>query len=210
MIQHTRTNLLLLKEKAVSVKESISILKTRRQALIREFLSSVIPFMRSRDEIRNIYGKAIEELAVSLGHEGRDTIESITFATKRDMGIEITERSIWGLRYKDVTTYETSLRMPDERGYDYLSTTLHLEECIHGFERILESMLGIAAFESKLKRLGDEILRTTTKIRVLEERVLPDLRYKIKAISQHLYERERESYYCMKVFKKRDKTSFTS
>lgn len=203
MIHPTRTNLLLLKEKARSVEGSIGILKARRQALIREFLDTVMPFIRSRDEIRNIYGKAIEELALSLGHEGKDNIESITFAAKRNMVVEITEKSIWGLRYRDVVTYETAVRMPDERGYDYFSTTPHLEECINGFERILESMLDLAAFESKLKRLGDEILRTTRKIKVLEERVLPDLKSKIKAISQYLCERERESYYRLKIFKNR-------
>ncbi|MDI6801931.1 MAG: V-type ATP synthase subunit D [Thermodesulfovibrionales bacterium] len=208
MIHHTRTNLLLLKEKSRSVEGSIGILKARRQALIQEFLSTVMPFIRSRDEIRNIYGKAIGELSLSLGHEGKDNIESITSAAKRDMGIEITEKSIWGLRYRDVATHETAVRMPDERGYDYFSTTPHLEECINGFERIVELMLELAAFESKLKRLGDEILRTTRKIRVLEERVLPDLKNQIKAISQYLGERERESYYRLKVFKNRKSPSF--
>ena len=208
MIQHTRTNLLLLKEKSRSVEDSIGILKARRQALIQEFLNTVMPFIRSRDEIRNIYGKAIEELSLSLGREGKDNIESITFAAKRDMGIEIKEKSIWGLRYRDVATHETAVRMPDERGYDYFSTTPYLEECINGFERILESMLELAAFESKLKRLGNEILKTTRKIRVLEERVLPDLKHRIKAIAQYLSERERESYYRLKVFKNRNSPSF--
>jgi V/A-type H+-transporting ATPase subunit D len=208
MIQHTRTNLLLLKEKFMSVEESVGILKARRQALIKEFLNTVMPFILSRDEIRNIYRKAIEELSLSLGHEGRDNIKSITFAAKRDMGVEIKERSIWGLRYKDVAAHETAVRMPDERGYDYFSTTPHLEECINDFERILESMLELVAFESKLKRLGEEILRTTRKIRVLEERVLPDLKRQIKAISQYLGERERESFYRLKVFKNRNSGSF--
>lgn len=203
MIHPTRTNLLLIKEKARSVEGSAGILKARRQALIQEFLSTVMPFIRSRDEIRNIYGKAIDELALSLGHEGKDNIESITFAAKRDMVVEITEKSIWGLRYRNVVTHETAVRMPDERGYDYFSTTPHLEECINGFERILESMIELAAFESRLKRLGDEILKTTRKIRVLEERVLPDLKNRIRAISQYLGEREREAYYRLKVFKNR-------
>ncbi len=203
MIHPTRTNLLLLKDNALSVTNSIGILKARRQALIREFLSTTLPFLRSREDIRNTYGKAIEELALSLGHEGRNNIESITLVTKRDMGVEITERSIWGLKYRDVIAQESSVRGTDERGYDYLSTTPHLEECIYSFEKILESMLNIATFESKLKRLGAEILKTTRKIRVLEERVLPDLKHQIKTISQYIGEREREAYYRLKIFKSR-------
>lgn len=203
MIHPTRTNLLLLKDKAQSVIDSIGILKARRQALIREFLNTTLPFLRTREDIRGIYGKAIEELSLSLGHEGRDCIESITFVAKRDMGVEITEKDIWGLKYRDVMAHESAVRTPDERGYDYVSTTSHLEECIHRFEKVLESMLEIAAFESKLKRLGAEILRTTRKARVLEDRVLPDLNRHIKTISRYIGERERESYCRLKRFKNR-------
>jgi V/A-type H+-transporting ATPase subunit D len=201
MIHPTRTNLLLLKEKSRSVSNSIGILKARKQVLIKEFLDTYRPFLRSREDIRNTYGNALRELALSLGHEGRDAIESITVTTARDFGIDVTEKSIWGLKYKDVVTHETPVREPDERGYDYLPTTPHLEECIYHFEKLLESMIENAEFESKLKRIGAEIVRTTRKIRVLEELVFPDIKRQIKTIIQFIAERERESYFRLKRFK---------
>jgi V/A-type H+-transporting ATPase subunit D len=191
----------MLKDKARSVDNSMRILKARKQALIKEFLDTTRPFLRSRAEIRNIYGKAIQELALSLGHEGNDVIESIAAVTARDFRVEITEKSIWGLKYKEVTAAESSVRDPGERGYDYLSTTPHLDEDIYLFEKILESMIGMAAFESKLKRLGEEIIKTTRKIRVIEERVLPELRYNIQIIVQYIGERDREAFYRLKRFK---------
>ncbi len=201
MIHPTRTNLLLLKEKSRSVVNSIGILKARRQALIQEFLSATIPFLGSRNQVKRLYGKATAELHISLGHEGKDCIESIMLVTRRDLGVEITEKSVMGLRYRDVKTHESAVRPPDERGYDYLSTTPHLEESIHLFETIVESMLEIAAFESKLKRLSDEIQRITRRMRVLEERILPALQNQIKSIAQYIVEREREAYYRLKRFK---------
>ncbi|HYA31387.1 MAG TPA: V-type ATP synthase subunit D [Thermodesulfovibrionales bacterium] len=201
MIHPTRTNLLLLREKAQSVNNSVGILKARRQALIREFLSTTVPFLRSREDIRKAFGKAMGELALSLGNEGKESVESISHVTKRDMGVEITEKSIWGLKFRDVIMHDSPVRNPGERGYDYLSTTPHLEECCNLFEKIVESMIEIAAFESKLKRLGEEILKTTRRIRVLEERILPDLRQQIRTIAQYIGERERETYYRLKRFK---------
>ena len=201
MIHPTRTNLLLLKEKSRSVINSIGILKARKQALIKEFLASTIPFLRSREDIRKTYGRGIQELVLSLGHEGKDTIESIVVSTERDFGIDVTEKSIWGLRYKDITFHETPVREPDKRGYDEFSTTPHLEEGSVLFEKLLESMLNIAEFECKLKRLGEEILRTTRRIKVLEEMLLPRLKTQIRTIAQYLSERERESYYRLKKFK---------
>lgn len=202
MITHpTRTNLILLKDKSRSVLSSVGILRARRQALIKEFLAATKPFLKSRKEIRGIYGKAIEEVRLSLGREGRDVIESITYAAKREIGVEITERSIWGLRYRDVISETSPIRKPEERGYDYTSTTGHVEEGIYLFEKIVESMLELASFESKLKRLGEEILKTSRKIRVLEERLLPELKGHIRSISQYIGEREREAFYRLKRFK---------
>lgn len=202
MITHpTRTNLILLKDKSRSVLSSVGILRARRQALIKEFLAATRPFLKSRKEIRGIYGKAIEEVRLSLGREGRDVIESITYAAKREIGVEITERSIWGLRYRDVISETSPIRKPEERGYDYTSTTGHVEEGIYLFEKIVESMLELASFESKLKRLGEEILKTSRKIRVLEERLLPELKGHIRSISQYIGEREREVFYRLKRFK---------
>jgi len=201
MIHPTRTNLLMLRDKARSVANSMKILKARKQALIKEFLDTTRPFLKSRSEIRNIYGKAIQELKLSLGHEGKDSIESITGVSARDFRVEITENSIWGLKYKEVTAHESAVRDPGMRGYDYLPTTPHLEEGIYLFEKIVDSMVEIAAFESKLKRLGEEIIRTTRKRRVIEERVLPELRDDIKTIVQYIGEREREAFYRLKRFK---------
>ncbi len=191
----------MLKDKAQSVNNSVGILKARRQALIREFLSTTVPFLRSREDIRKTYGRAMDELALSLGNEGKESVESISCVTKRDVGVEITEKSIWGLKFRDLIMHESPVRRPDERGYDYLSTTPHLEECSSLFEKIVESMIEIATFESKLKRLGEEILKTTRRIRVLEERILPDLRRQIRTIAQYIGERERETYYRLKRFK---------
>ncbi|MBF0559325.1 MAG: V-type ATP synthase subunit D [Nitrospirae bacterium] len=204
MIHPTRTNLLLLRDKARSVSNSIAILRARKQALVKEFLDATRPFLRSREDIRNIYGKALLELWLSLGREGNDTIESIAAASARDFGIEISEKSIWGLKYKDVITYENPLREPEERGYDYLATTPHLEDCTGYFEKLLESMIKIAEFECKLKRIGTEILRTTRKIRVLEEIVFPELTRQVRTITQFIGERERESYFRLKRFKNRE------
>lgn len=198
MIHPTRTNLLLLKDKSQSVENSIAILKARKQALIKEFLAATLPFLRSREDIRQSYGRALRELALASGHEGRAGIASIALAAKRDFDIDVIEKSIWGLRYKDIVHHDAPVRPPHKRGYDEYSTSPHVEEGMFLFEKLLESMLNLAQYESKLKKLGDEIMRTTRRIKVLEEMVLPDLESSIRTISQYISERERESFYRLK------------
>ncbi|NJD56373.1 MAG: V-type ATP synthase subunit D [Nitrospirae bacterium] len=207
MIQLTRTNLLMLREKAGSVINSMRILKARKQILIREFLDTTRPFLRSRAEIRSAYGRAIQELALSLGREGKDSIESIAAVATRPFEVKITEKRIWGLRYKEVTASEPAVRAPWKRGYDFLPTSPHLDEGINLFEKIMESMIEMAAFESKLKRLGEEIVKTSRRIRVLEEKVLPEFRSQIKMISDHISEGEREAFCGLKRFKEKSRSA---
>lgn len=201
MIHPTRTDLLQLKEKAASVANSTAILKARRQALIRGFLDSVRPFVRSRDAIRGDYSAALGELHLGEGHEGMALIESIAATAERELGVDVEERNAMGVRYRELAVYGPFVRSPEDRDYGYAATTPHLEESVHLFERVLESMLEIAAFESKLKMLGAEILHVTRRTRVLEERVLPRLQAEIRTIVQYIGEREREAHFRLKKFK---------
>lgn len=201
MIHPTRTNLLLLKEKSRSVQNSNSILKARRQALIKELLAASAPFLASRDAVQLSYGHAVRSLALSLAIEGADMLDSIAAVAEQDLGLEVSEKSVMGLRYREVTMRESPLRQIDGRGYDCCATTPRLEETLRHFEEILQAMLEIAAFESRLKRLGQEVVKVTRRIRVLEERILPELQRQVKTIAQFLGERERESSYRLKRFR---------
>ena len=203
MIHPTRTDLRQLREKSASIGNSVAILRARRQALIRGFLDSIHPFVRSRAAIRGDYARALAELHLSEGHEGTAALESLAVAGPRAVGVDLVECNALGVRYRELAIYGPFVRRPEERGYDYTMTTPHLEESTHLFESILATMLEIAAFESRLKRLGEEILRVTRRVRVLEERVLPRLRSDIRRIEQFLGEREREEHYRLKTFKTR-------
>jgi V/A-type H+-transporting ATPase subunit D len=201
MIHPTRTNLLLLKEKSSSVSNSIGILKSRRQALIMEFLKTSTPYLESRKAIRQLYSEGIAELLFSLGHLGETVIDSISDVTAREFGVEITSRKLWGLEYKEISQRDSAIRDIKARNYDIRATTVNLEEAIWRFEKIVDAILDIAEYDNKLQRLSREIIQTTRRVRVLEERILPKLKTQVKSITQYLGERERETYFRLKQFK---------
>lgn len=201
MIHPTRTNLLLLKEKSSSVSNSIGILKSRRQALIIEFLKTSTPYLESRKSIRQLYGEGIVELFFSLGYAGESVIDSIGAVTAREFGVEITSRKLWGLEYKEISPRESAVRDITARNYDIRGTTANLEEATWRFEKIVDAIMDIAEYDNKLQRLSREIIQTTRRVRVLEERILPKLKRQIKSITQYLGERERETYFRLKQFK---------
>lgn len=203
MIHPTRTELLRLREKAGSVTESVGILKARRQSLIREFLVTIRPFLRSREAIARDYGKARAELQLAKGHEGAALVEALAATSERELGVDVTDHNLLGVRYRELAVWGPFVRTLDERNYGYTLTTPHLDEAVYLFERTAEAMLAMAVYESKLKRLGQEIQRLTRRTRALEERLLPAIRSEIRTITQYIGERDREAHFRLKRFKTR-------
>ncbi len=201
MIQRTRTNLLLLRERLTAVDNCTIILKGRRQALIKEFLKITKPLLQTREELRRAYGQAIVALQAARSIEGESVVSGLAEVSRRDLAVEVTECNLLGLRYQDVTRHETVRRSFRQRDYDDLSSTVWLDEAIYGFEEIVEEMLELAGYEGKFRRLAEELVRLTRRIRVLEERVMPALGQEIHSMVQYLAERERETYFRLKRFK---------
>lgn len=201
MIQPTRTNLLLLKERLHAVLNCTTILKGRRQALIKEFLKITQPLMQSREEVSQAYAQAIDALQVSKAREGPGAVAALAAGSHRRIAVEISDGNLLGLRYRDLTRHETVARGFDERPYDMLGSSAWLDEAIDQFEGVVEEMLSLASFEGKFRRLAEELVRLTRRIRILEERVAPELRSAIHAMTQYLAERERENYFRLKRFK---------
>ena len=201
MIQPTRTNLLLLRDRLRAVVNCTAILKGRRQALIKEFLKITQPLIQSREEISQAYARAIDALHVSKARESPPAINALAAANQRTIAVEVTEGNLLGLRFRDLTMHETVARSFDERPYDMIGSSPWLDEAIEEFEGIVEEMLSMANFEGKFRRLAEELVRLTRRIRILEERIAPQLRIDIHAMSQYLAERERETYFRLKRFK---------
>ena len=200
MIHPTRTVLLELKARRKAIAESIAILKARRKALIGELLKTATPFLRERKEMCSLYHDAIVGLVLSKGHEGGAFVGSVASFSQGRLDVDIAQKSVWGLRYKDVQGRKDVLRHPGERGYDFRSTTPHMEEAAERFERLVENVIEIAAFESKLRVLADEIKKTARRIGVLEKQVEPELRRSIRRVAMHLGEREREMHNRLRIW----------
>jgi len=199
-IGRTRMNLLLLKRQIQVAERGLELLRSKREALVREFFTMMDRVIESREKMEHAMGQALSSLALALGMEGRAPLRSAGYAAKRNLPIEVTERNVWGVRFPDLH-YTPLVRSLDARGYAPSAVSSYIDETAHRFEIVLELILRGIVVEMRLKKLGSEIKRVTRRINALNEVMIPLLRREVRKIRQVLEEREREDLFRMKRFK---------
>ena len=199
-ISPTRMNLLTLKARRDVAQQGLELLRSKREALVREFFAVMDRVISSRDQLRNILQRAMNALSVALGLEGRSAVQSAAMAAKRDLPVKLTERNVWGVRFPDIE-YQTVVRSADARGYSLSGVSSHTNAAAREFEKTLDAVLKIISIEMRLKKIGSEIKKATRRINALTEIVLPDIQRQMRTIRFALEEREREDIFRMKRLK---------
>jgi V/A-type H+/Na+-transporting ATPase subunit D len=199
-VSPTRMNLLILKDRVQTSQNGLDLLRSKREALVREFLKIMDQTISSRDLFHDALQVATNALTVALGIDGRAIVESATFATRRDLSVELTEKNVWGVRFPDLQ-YRSVVRSSDARSYALSSVSSHTNTAAREFEKTLDAALKIVSVEIRLKKIGTEIRKTTRRINALTEVILPVLKSQIRSIRFVLEEREREATFRMKRFK---------
>lgn len=198
----TRMNLLLLKAQEQAFRQGVSLLRSKREALVRELFGIMEEAVASRDRFSETLQRALVSLAVSLGTEGRAGVESASFAARRDVPLSLEEKNVWGVRYQDLR-WRGVVRSADARGYAFSGVSGVTIAASREFEKALEIVLRVVSVETKLKKIGAEISKVTRRVNTFTEVIVPRLQGRIRAIRLALEEREREEVFRMKRFKKR-------
>lgn len=201
-VSPTRINLLVRKSQLKIASEGASLLKKKRDALMKEFIKEVKDLSHSRDQLTKDLNKAISMLIMALAMDSVYKIRSTSFVCSRELYAEITERNIWGIKIPEVKKVQVKRKVYN-RGYSLVSTSSRIDEVALSFEEIVEQVIDIAPIEVKIKRLGEEIQKTSRRINALEQKLIPSLRRDINFIYGVLSEREREDIYRLKKIKKK-------
>jgi len=200
----SRMNLLLLKDQEQAARGALELLRSKREAMARELFAIAEQAVATRGAFSETIRRATWALAVSLGYEGRADVESAAFAARREIPVSISERSFWGIRVPEIR-WQGIVRSADARGYSFPGVASSTQAAAREFEKALEAVLEVVAVETRFKKIGAEIGKSTRRINVLNEVILPGLRARMRAILLALEERERENVFRMKRFKGRSR-----
>lgn len=203
-VSPTRTELLTRKSQIGLAKQGAELLRNKRQALVREFLDELKQFKSARNQMLRDLARASQSLMRAYALDGEETILSTGLAARRAIEIEVEERNIWGTYILEVQSNYTP-RTPRERPYSSVAegASIRVDDAAERFERTLEHVIKIAPIDQKLRRLAEEIRKTSRRVNALEQRLLPELQSQVEYIRGVLDQREREDIFRLKRLKKK-------
>ena len=205
-VNPTRMELLALKGQIGTAVEGARLLKGKRDALMREFLAAVDTVVDSRHELVDLCRAGMSTVHAAKALEGEFCLESAALGTRRELPLEVRDKRIWGVAVPEIEARDL-VRAFDARGYNPATTPVLVEETAAAFEKILNQALVIAVQETRLRRLGEEVRATSSRVNALEQILVPGLRRDVARILAVLEERSREETFRLKRLKRRPRAA---
>lgn len=200
-VHPTRTELLQRKNQINLASQGRDLLSEKRDALLMEFMSVMDQVLESSRRLQKASAAASYALAIAKAVDGSVTLRSTAMATKGEVEIDITGSYIMGVPVPEVEK-KSIKKSALKRGYSLTGVTSRINETAERFEKEIDMVIEIAAVETKLRRLGEEIQKTRRRVNALDYVVVPQLKEQVKYIQSTLDERSREELFRIKKVKK--------
>ena len=146
-------------------------------------------------------------LARAEATAGAEAVRSAAMATRSELVLDVRAVNVMGISVPIIEQRRVS-RSVLGRGYALARTSVTIDEAAAAFEDEVDSLIELAESELRLKRLVNEIQRTSRRANGLEHIIIPRLEGERNLIQMALDERERTDHFRLKRVKRaRQKTT---
>ncbi len=199
-INPTRMELLALKKREKLAVNGHSLLKQKRDALIKEFFDILDRVQGVRENTEKTLIDAYAALTEAQITMGDLSVQKAALSVKESVKVDISSRSIMGVSVP-VTDMNMESRTLVERGYGFSDTSVQLDEAAKKFEEALKLVIELGEVEKTIYLLADEIEATKRRVNSLEHIMIPKFQATIKSIDMKLQEMERENFVRLKMIR---------
>lgn len=199
-VSATRMELLARKAQIALARQGRDLLEKKRTALMKEFIKVADTVIERSEALQHAAAEASRALAHAKALVGSEGVVSAALASRSDLPLEVKTASIMGVKVPHIEQKQIS-RPALGRGYSIVGVSLTIDEAATAFETEVESILSLAESELRLRRLVDEIQRTSRRLNALDHLLIPRLEAELEYIQMTLDERERADHFRMKMVK---------
>jgi len=199
-INPTRMELLKLKDREKLAVKGHSLLKEKRDALIKEFFDILDRVKGSRGKVEEILKVAFNDLTAAQVVMGDLAVQKAALSVKESIDVNMDSRSVMGV-VVPIMDSKTEKRTIIERGYSFSDTSVKLDEAAKKFEEAIGLIIELGETEKTIYLLAAEIESTKRRVNALEHIMIPKLQNTVKSIEMRLEEMERENFVRLKMIK---------
>jgi V/A-type H+-transporting ATPase subunit D len=196
----TRMELLEIKKRIRLSELGYKLLKMKRDGLILEFFRILDKARDLRAQLTKEYALAKQKINIAKAVEGEIAVRSAAFAVIENPTFELKSKNVMGIVVPAIEAKSVKKKV-NERGYGLLGTSMRIDEAAEVYENLLENIILAAEYETKMRKLIEEIEKTKRRVNALEYRVIPELKRSEAFIRFRLEELERENIFRLKRFK---------
>ncbi len=200
-VSPTRMELLAVKAQIGLAEQGRDLLKEKRNALMKEFMKIVETVMTGSDDLEQAAMDARRALARAEALDGPEAVQSAAFAAQGELTLGVEGAFVMGVPVPVIEKKSASRALID-RGYSLSSTSARIDETADKFEEEVDLLIEVAASELRLRRLAEEIRKTSRRVNALENILIPRLHSRKSYIEMVLEERAREDLFRLKTVKR--------
>ncbi len=194
----TRMNLLAQRSQLGLALRGVDLLQKKRDALVREFFSLVHETLDTRRELNAVGQEAYMALFLAKAFDGPQEVSVLSLSVPVISDVQAKLENVWGIRVprlfaewpRGITTSPSGVG----------GRTIAAQAA---FRKLAQALLRVANTELRLRRIGEEIKKTSRRVNALEQMVIPGIRFQIRYIQQVLDQQEQDDIFRLKRIKSR-------
>jgi len=196
-IAPTRSNLLARRDQLKLANRGADLLKRKRDALIGEFFDLVKASLQARRDLTKASQEAYLSLFLANAWDGPEAVKSLALAEDAEVEIGIEVENLFGVKVPQVR----SPTFAAGTAFSPIGAGAHTLDAAAQFKALTEAIIRVAATETRLRRIGEEIKKTSRRVNALEQLVIPGIARQIKDIRSVLDQRALEEVTVLKRIK---------
>lgn len=193
-VSPNRMSLMRLKKELRTASRGHSMLKDKRDGLMKEFLAMVEGTLELRKKVDHLLEEAARAMSMARAVMQADMLDEAMQLSAEELEFSIKKKSVMAVEFPSFTALNANSDLSTNKfTYGLASTTGELDIAQDALKEALPSMIELAEREKELQLMANEIEKTRRRVNSLEHVMIPKLHRQIKQISMKMDENERDN-----------------
>ena len=187
-VNHTRMELLKLKNKLVTTRRGHKLLKDKQDEMIRQFMGLVADYRKLKRRVQADMVALLKLYQKAKVYENDLQLYSKTLAINTSLHLNISTQEMMGVKIPHLEKLENQGQY--RLNYSLNNSSGIFDELIKLASRISNELIELASLEGSVNVLSEEINKTRRRVNAIQHIVIENLIADIKVIDQKLADNE--------------------